>query len=576
MSNKFIGSQKLGASALLLSALALAYAPQASALQTNNGNGKGNGKTSTTTTTTTSGSTTTSGTTSTTSGTTSTTSGTTSTTSGTTSTTSPTTTTTTTTTTSPTTTTTTTTSGTTATTSPSTTTTATTTTTASTAIAWGTFQRPFAADSPWNSRPVNPVFGNNFVIPTSSYYPMVGPGPYSTGIFQASDTDGPMTIYGIGTNTGVNDPDTTVQHLVTLPHWPANTLPATGSDGHCDIYDSTTGILHSFWQLKKNTTTGQWQANMYAWTPIAGKGWGAPAHFYHGARATAVPAAAGLIRTAEINDGLPTYQHALAMSLTYNALSATTPYIYPATAADYDAATTNTGQIPEGALMMLPPSYDTSKITNAALKKVADTLKLYGAYVVDRNVGTPFAIYVENGSGFDLMHGTWDSTVASQLDNIRANLRQVTSATSWVDGNGVVTTMAPTATENKLSMRGPWNRTSGTGTATFDSWSQSLKFSTSSTKTVVSNGNSTGITKVKWATIPAGSTQVFTVNATGGAALRMQLYSGAGVMVADTGGLNNGGSARVVWPSGAWFVLTAASGVGVPSSVSATLTQVSP
>jgi hypothetical protein len=439
-------------------------------------------------------------------------------------------------------------------------------TTASTAAApaWGSFERPFAANSPWNSHPINPVLGSD-VIPKSDYCPAVTGGAYSTGIFRATAADGPMTVTGLYGAAGVDDPDTAVAHPVTLPHWPASTLPATGSDGHADIYDETTGILHSFWQLKQ--VSGQWRAKMYAWAPMAGKGWGDPAHFYIGARATAVPAAAGLIRAAEINDGLSSYQHALAMSLTYTGLS--TSYQYPATAADWDASV-NTGKIPQGALMMLPSTYDTSKIASVALRKVAETLKTYGAYVVDRNVGTPFVIYVENGTGYDLHHGTWDNAVAAELDRIRANLRQVVSASAWVDGDGQATTLAPSATENKLSMRGAWTRSAGTGTAAFDSYSQSLLFSAAPTKTVASNGSSSGLTKVTWAVLAAGTTQKFTVTATGGATLRMQLYSG-GTMVADTGNLGNGGSASFVWPAGAWFVLTATSGVNVASSVRADL-----
>jgi hypothetical protein len=437
-------------------------------------------------------------------------------------------------------------------------------TTAAQPSEFSTFERPFAANSPWNSRPIKPVLGSD-VIPKSGYYPAVMGGAYSTGIFRATAADGPMTVAGLKGAAGVDDPDTSVAHPVTLPHWPASTLPATGSDGHADIYDETTGILHSFWQLKQ--VNGTWRAKMYAWTPMKGKGWGNPAHFYHGARATGVPAAAGLIRAAEINDGLPTYQHALAMSLTYTGLS--TSYQYPATAADWDASA-NTGKIPQGALMMLPSAYDTSKIASVALRKVAETLKTYGAYVVDRNVGTPFVIYVENGTGYDLHHGSWDKAVAAELDRIRANLRQVVSASAWVDGNGQATTLAPTATENKLSLRGPWARSAGTGTAAFDSYSQSLLFSAAPTKTVVSNGNSTGLTKVKWAAPAAGTTQKFTVTATGGATLRMQLYSG-GTMVADTGNLGNGGSASFAWPAGAWFMLTATSGVNVASSVRAAL-----
>jgi hypothetical protein len=289
-----------------------------------------------------------------------------------------------------------------------------------------------------------------------------------------------------------------------------------------------------------------------------------------------VPASAGLIRAHEITDGLPTYKHALAMSLTYNGLAkGTTTYIYPSTSSDIDAATQNSGQIPEGALMMLPASYDTSKIASVALRKVADTLKTYGAYVVDRNVGTPFVIYVENGTGYDLHHGGWDNAVAAELDRIRANLRQVVSASSWLDGNGQPMVQQAAVTANTLSMRGPWTRSSGTATGTFDSWSQTLQFPASATRTVMSNANSTGLSKVSWASRAVGSTQRFLVTATGDARLRMIVYSGA-KQVFDTGDLTNGNSARLVWPAGAWIILYATSGINQASTVRADLTPVSP
>ena len=97
--------------------------------------------------------------------------------------------------------------------------------------AFGTYLRPYAADSLWNSRPLNPVFGT-FEIPKSSYFPTVASGAYSTGVFLASATDAPMTVVGPGstaTNTvGVADPDSGTNRVITLPRWPAAVLPASG------------------------------------------------------------------------------------------------------------------------------------------------------------------------------------------------------------------------------------------------------------------------------------------------------------------------------------------------------------
>ena len=440
----------------------------------------------------------------------------------------------------------------------------------STPPTFSTYTNPFTAQSLWNVRPVNPVLDTSYTIPTSSYYPEITSGAYSTGLFLAKDTDLPMKIYGQGGANLVNNPDAGGTTEVTLPRWPANTLPATGSDGHADIYDPVTNIIHSFWQLKK--VNGKWQAALYAWSPANDTGWGTPAHFYLGARATGVAASAGLIRAHEVNDGLPMYRHALAMSLTYNALSATEPYVYPATSADNDAAKTNTGKIPQGALLMLPASYDTSKISNLALRKVAETLKNYGAYVVDRNVGTPFVINVEIGATLGLHAKGWDNNVAAELDRMRQNLRRVVGAQSWQDGNGKAFDVnMPNL--NALSMRGPWVKQSGTVAGTFDTWSQSLVFPASPTETVMANGNSTGLSKVKWGAPVVGSTQQLRIANVNGATLRMMLYSG-GTMVFDTGYQGNNYTKRFVWPSGAWFVLYARNGINKASSVRGELVTV--
>ncbi|MCS0709791.1 Atrophin-1 multi-domain protein [Massilia aurea] len=440
---------------------------------------------------------------------------------------------------------------------------------------FGTYLRPYAANSLWNSRPLNPVFGT-WEIPKSSYFPTVASGAYSTGVFLAAATDSPMTVVGTGsteTNTvGVADPDSGTKRVITLPRWPATVLPASGSDGHADIVDPVTNIVHSFWQLKQQN--GRWTAAMYSWSKLGGTGWGDPSHYYQGARAVGIPASAGLIRKHEIKDGLAAYPHALAMSLTFNALAdgvSNPAYVFPATAAD-NSASANTGTIPQGSLLMLPPNFDSSAIVNPDLKKIVETLKLYGAYVVDRNTGTPFVIYVENDAGFNLMPKGWDNSIADQLDKIRASLRQVTSAQAWVDGNGDIRA-ARSATQqsmNILSMRGGWYRQSGTGTGDYDPIAQNFSFAATTTSTVYVNANNTGLTPVKWARPEAGTYVNFTVRATGGARLRLQVKSG-NTFTHDTWDLVDGKSVRILWPANASMVLIATSGTNGPSTVKAEL-----
>jgi hypothetical protein len=262
------------------------------------------------------------------------------------------------------------------------------------------------------------------------------------------------------------------------------------------------------------------------------------------------------------------------MSLTFNALSAKPAYAFPATSADSGAATTNFGAIPEGALVMLPPSYDTQAIANLALRKVAETLKVYGAYVVDRNFGTPFVIYVENGSGFDLHKGGWNNAVASDLDHIRTSLRQVVSTGGYLDGDGRA--FMPKRNLNLLSMRGPWRIESGATPGIFETWQQAVVFESSSTRTVQVNNSSRGMNPVVWA-IPTGGAKLrLTAISSGGAKLHLQLLDRAsGAIVVDTQELGNGESATLVWPSQpVGLVVKAISGIGQPSSVRGTLLAV--
>jgi hypothetical protein len=450
---------------------------------------------------------------------------------------------------------------------------------------FGTYYRPYAADSLWNSRPVQPVFGT-FEIPKNSYFPSVSQGAYSTGVFLAGKNDTtakPMTVYGLATTAtvtvGVADPDIGGSRIITIPRWPTNVLPATGTDGHADIVDESTGIIHSFWRLKRDATNTKWTAALYSWSSIKGSGWPDPAHYYQGARAVGIPASAGLMRKHEINDGKPTYPHALAMSLASNGLAngITAPtYIYPATSADNSAAT-NTGSIPEGALVMLPPTFDTSKITNADLRKIAETLKVYGAYIVDKNVGTPFVMYVENDSGFNLMPKGWDNNVAGQLDLIRSQLRQVLSAKDWLDGNGKSIGAAVNAKKslNLLSMRGAWYKTAGTVAGEYDTINQQLVFPpTGATRITQTNANNTGLSKVVWAVPKAGTTMRYDVIATNGALLRLVVKSGSAIHF-DSKDMGAGQSARFVWPANATVVITASSGLNTSiSTVKANLVVV--
>lgn len=424
---------------------------------------------------------------------------------------------------------------------------------------FGTPLRPFSAQSPWNARPVGAVLGD-YQIPKSDYYPALVEGTWSTGVFLGGANDKPMAVYPLPGRPGVWDPDAeAVRDSIVIPRWPAGVIPANGSDGHADIVDPISGVVHSFFELR--FVDGKWRTGQYAWTRLDGRGWGEPGHYFQGARAAAVPTMGGVIRTHELSDGENLFRHALAMSLTFNGLSANPPYIFPATSADrgYEK---NTGRIPEGALLMLPPEYDTARIQDERLRKVAETLKVYGAYVVDRNEGTPFAMYVENGTHLNLHKGGWNNDVARELDRMRAALRQVVKVSGWLDGNGDPMQMEQRL--NLLSMRGPWERVKGEGPlGAFDTWRQAVVFPPNGSVTVQTNARGNSLHPIDWAKPRPGDRYRLAARADAGGTLRLQLFdTGRRSVLYDSGELADGQSTEFNWPEGQRAVAVTVRGGG--------------
>lgn len=436
--------------------------------------------------------------------------------------------------------------------------------TSSMAQEWGTYLRPYAANSPWNSRPVNPVFSED-QIPATSYLPQITNKNYTTGIFLASPNDPPMTISGPAGTKGLYNADPENFQDVTIPHWPASVEPGPGTDGHADILDPTTGILHSFWKLKQQD--GKWVANVYAWTKINGRGWGEPGHYYQGARAVGVPASAGIIRTHEAAAKPAYYEHALAMTLASTGLSPKPAYVFPATSADAMAAKVNTGTIPEGSLLMLPANFDTSKIRSEEVRRVAETLKRYGAYVIDSSGSTSFVIYAELGSGVTPMATASYNEVANDLQTIRAALRRVTSASSWIDGNG--NPFTPNQNLNLFSMRGVWTQYAGNVLGKYSSWDQAVVFPATQSVSEVINYANRGMNQVIWATPQIGSKYKLTAKTTGGGKLRLTVYDQlTGKVVTDSGYLGNNESTIFTWTANSpRLTVYAQSGIGSSSSV---------
>lgn len=444
---------------------------------------------------------------------------------------------------------------------------------------FGTYLNPFAVNSLWNSKPVSTTF-SDYVIPNSVYVPTAYTPAFSATCYYTDINDGPTTIH-FGPGGGIHDRDSErIVSSIEIPHWPANVIPATGADGHADVIDVENKIIHSFYKLK--LVDGEWTSLLYAWAPLDGRGWGDPAHSYQGGRATGIPACAGMIRVNEVNDGDTMFRHALAISLTDNALSK--DYVFPSTSTDVDVSN-YTGQIPEGALLMLPPDFKVSRLTVPLLKKIAYTLQTYGAYVVDRNYGTPYVIYSEIGAPTKV--NTTSGNGYYELTLIQKSLRMVTSVGSWVDGNGNAFQVDKNL--NILSMRGPWVRgynysrdsdickNSCDPLGQFDSFKQAVVFDTSDEQVIQSNSSGRSVTTISWAKPKKGFKYKLTANTSGGGQLRFVIRDPDknDFITYDSKNLTDGQSVVFTWPLDNYDTTTIAiSGVGEPSSVSGKLVRI--
>lgn len=221
---------------------------------------------------------------------------------------------------------------------------------------------------------------------------------------------------------------------------------------------------------------------------------------------------------------------------------------------------------------MLPTEYDTTSIRNPKLRKVADTLKVFGGYVVDRNVGTPFTAYVEYGSNVKLHAGGWDNEVARELDRMRSGLRWVVETGGWLDALG--RPMEMDRRLNLLSMRGPWRpERNGGRLGSFETWRQAVVFAAESEAGMQVNSSGRSLQPVAWARPVAGEKYRLTAQTTGGGRLRLQLFTQRRDEVFDSGELDDQKSVTFDWPADQKHVsLTARAGKSPQgSSVSGTL-----
>ena len=318
------------------------------------------------------------------------------------------------------------------------------------------FNQPFAANSPWNASPINPVLGGTMIpsgTPFGTNNSFIS-ATYSSTFWNPLVSDPPNTA-------SCNITDELITRTVTIPHFPAAAIPEPSPEHHMDIYDFTgSGINYAFYVLA-GSGPNSWTCNQFQTYDLFGSGWPTPSR-PAGPRAAGISEGAGILRTWEEN--LPIVNHAMIFGISQLPMVNGPPQ-YPATNTDSPMGGYTGNQFHLGALLMLPPSFNVNVLATPQAQTIARTLQKYGGYITDTSdVGTGggFLFYAE----YDLAT-LWGNACNSQsgncldLNTIRNSLREVVSQDGWADANGAAFTPQPWQTMNFLSMRGPWNLTGG-------------------------------------------------------------------------------------------------------------------
>ena len=158
-------------------------------------------------------------------------------------------------------------------------------------------------------------------------------------------------------------------------------------DGVVVTHDRSTGRTHEFFQYDWNGGTPR--AAIHREWDIRGLGHGTSPGQRLGTSASGVAMLFGILRGFEINNPGQEIEHALQIGLPARSgcnIMLSREVVLPATTADAFANNpgNNTGSIPYGALMAIPPSVNTNGLgLTEPGRRLARALQRYGAYVVD-------------------------------------------------------------------------------------------------------------------------------------------------------------------------------------------------
>ncbi|GAB76705.1 Di-glucose binding within endoplasmic reticulum [Austwickia chelonae] len=250
---------------------------------------------------------------------------------------------------------------------------------------------PLAPDSPWTSRIENaPLDPNSAQMSANLRKDVIenwgGIAAFNSGHYNASfypvPADQPridVDFWNCQKKTWIDPNLTTGPAYFRQVPVPDYARPAAGSDGEMSIYDPQTDQLWEFWQMRRNTTTGRWEACWGGRIDKVSTNQGIFPRWY-GATGTGVAMAAGMISLDEVRKG--SINHAMylaAMNIQqYPEIS------WPALRGDGNLVDPNV--VREGQRLRLDPNLDLDRYNLTPVgRMVAEAAKKYGFIVSDRS-----------------------------------------------------------------------------------------------------------------------------------------------------------------------------------------------
>ena len=289
--------------------------------------------------------------------------------------------------------------------------------TAAIAVRFGRAQRPYTADSPWNTRiPADAAVDPNSaamiatIAANNNGKLRSSPNQYAYPVHFADATTPRVTLVCTGL-VWVNAANGSAAKLRTkeLPHVPIplDARPGKGDDDQIIVIDTETGDEYDVYRFAppngcQNVT--KYERGVFR----------DAVETTYISRGAGVPYLAGLIRPWEIEQGR--IEHALAFAYHTNRLSRC---VYPASKTD--GKVDRLDVLPEGARLRLDPTLDVESIPglDRSGRIIARALQEYGAYNIDNSGSNK--IYPE-----DNLTANWGTTlVASTVSAIPIDRLQV-------------------------------------------------------------------------------------------------------------------------------------------------------